>query len=221
MVFNFMTLNGYFKGPGGDISWHSHSKEEEGEFAGEMAQMGGTLLFGRVTYEMMVAYWPTPAAKKDVPAVADGMNKSEKIVFSRTLKKADWQNARVVNGDIVEEVRRLKGVAGGGSAKGDGGKAAGGGSATGDGGKGAGGGSATGGDGMAASDMCILGSGSIVTQLAAAGLIDEYMFMVDPLILGEGTPVCKGMGHALNLKLKKTRTFKSGTLLLTYEPIAK
>jgi len=201
MVFNFMTLNGYFKGPGGDISWHSHSQEEEGEFAGEMAQMGGTLLFGRVTYEMMAAYWPTPDAKRDVPAVADGMNKSEKIVFSRTLKKTDWHNSRIVNGDIVEEVRRLKGVSGRGKA--------------------VGGGSATGGGGMAASDMCILGSGSIVTQLAAAGLIDEYMFMVDPLILGEGTPVCKGMGHALTLKLKTTRTFKSGTLLLTYEPISK
>jgi len=140
-VFNFMTLNGYFKGPGGDISWHSHSHEEEGEFAGEMAQMGGAHLFGRVTYEMMVAYWPTPDAKKNYPAVADGMNKSEKIVFSKTLKKVDWQNARIVNGDIVEEVRKLKGIAGGGRA--------------------------TKGDGMAASDMCILGSGSIVTQLAA------------------------------------------------------
>jgi dihydrofolate reductase len=111
------------------------------------------------------------------------MNKSEKIVFSRTLKKVDWHNSRIVNGDIVEEMRKLKAGSG--------------------------------------SDMCILGSGSIVTQMAAAGLIDEYMFMVDPVILGEGTPVCKGMDHALNLKLKKTRTFKSGTLLLTYEPISK
>jgi dihydrofolate reductase len=182
-VFNFMTLNGYFKGPGEDISWHSHSAEEEGEFAGEMAQMGGAHLFGRVTYEMMVAYWPTPDAKKKFPAVADGMNKAEKIVFSRTLKKVDWQNSRLVNGDIVEEMRKLKAGSG--------------------------------------NDMCILGSGSIVTQMAAAGLIDEYMFMVDPLILGEGTPICKGMDHILHLKLKKTRTFKSGTLLLTYEPISK
>ena len=205
LVFNFITLNGYFKGPADDISWHSHSHEEEGEFAGEMARMGGTLLFGRVTYEMMATYWPTPDAKKNAPAVADGMNKSEKIVFSRTLKKADWQNARIVNGDIVEEMRKLKGATG----DGPGGDKAGGSDETGS------------SEGMAASDMCILGSGSIVTQLAAAGLIDEYMFMVDPIILGEGTPVCKGMDHTLNLKLKKTRTFKSGTLLLTYEPIAK
>jgi len=189
-VFNFMTLNGYFKGPGGDISWHQHAQaedpqgqKEEGEFAGNMAQMGATLLFGRVTYEMMAGYWPTPDAKKNAPQVADGMNKSEKIVFSRTLKKVDWNNSRLVKGDLVEEVRKLKEAAG--------------------------------------SDMCILGSGSIVTQLAEAGLIDEYMFMVDPVILGEGEPVCKGMSSKLGLKLKSTRTFKSGTILLTYEPISK
>ena len=177
-VFNFITLNGYFQGPNGDLSWHPHGGGEEGEFAGDMAQMGGVLIFGRVTYQMMSAYWPTPAANENAPAVADGMNKSEKIVFSRTLKKADWKNTRIISDNMIEAVTKLKEQPG--------------------------------------PDMAILGSGSIVTQLAEAGLIDDYQFMLDPVALGEGTPLFKGMKRQLDLKLKSTRTFRSGIVLLTY-----
>ena len=109
-VFNFVSVNGYFAGPGGDISWAHDS--EENDFAAESLQADGILLFGRVTYELMVKYWPTPQAMKDAPAVAEGMNKAEKIVFSRTLKKVDWQNTRVIGGNIVEETRKLKETSG-------------------------------------------------------------------------------------------------------------
>ena len=68
-------------------------------------------------------------------------------------------------------------------------------------------------------DMAILGSGSIMTQLAEHDLIDQYIFMVDPIILGEGTPIFKGISHKLNLKLTETSTFKNGIVLLTYQPI--
>ena len=181
-VFNFMTMNGYFKGANEDISWHKNVVgEEEAEFANEGAQSQGTLLFGRVTYEMMVSFWPTPAAKEAMPLVADGMNKSEKIVFSRTMKTAEWNNTRVISGNIVEEVKKLKKASG--------------------------------------SDITILGSGSIVTQLAEAGLIDEYQFMVDPVALGEGTPPFKGMKRLLSLKLTHTKNFKTGVVLNTYVPV--
>ena len=69
--------------------------------------------------------------------------------------------------------------------------------------------------------MTILGSGSILTQLAEAGLVDTYMFMLDPLALGDGTPIFKGIGIKLELKLTETRSFKSGRLLLTYQPVRK
>src|SRR5580698_7653703 len=126
-VFNFLTLNGFYKGLNEDISWHVHGGEE-GKFSEEGAQSGSTLLFGRVTYQMMEAFWPTPAAKESMPVVADGMNKAEKIVFSKTLKKADWNNTKIIKGDLIEEVKKLKKLPGVG--------------------------------------ITILGSGSIVTQLA-------------------------------------------------------
>ncbi|MCX6143083.1 MAG: dihydrofolate reductase family protein [Ignavibacteriales bacterium] len=62
-------------------------------------------------------------------------------------------------------------------------------------------------------------SGSIVTQLAQLGLIDEYQIMVGPVLLGEGTPIFKGIKEKLNLKLITTRTFKSGVILLCYQPM--
>jgi dihydrofolate reductase len=107
-AFNFITLDGYFEGPKkGDISWHRHGGEE-GQYSEESLQHDAILLFGRVTYEMMKSYWPTPMAMENDPVVAQGMNESEKIVFSKKLKKADWNNTRVVSSNIVKQMKKLK-----------------------------------------------------------------------------------------------------------------
>lgn len=179
--FTFVTLNGFYKGPGEDIGWHRHGAEEN-EYAAEGLKSGSTLLFGRVTYQMMAGYWPTPMAAKNDPVVAEGMNRAEKIVFSRTLKKADWSNTRVVSGDIAEEIRKLKRSSG--------------------------------------PPMTLLGSGSILAQFAEQGLIDEYAIMVDPVAVGGGTPIFRDIKRKLDLKLTGTRSFRSGVVLLSYEPLA-
>ena len=106
-VFNLVTLDGYFAGRGGDISWHNVDPEFQ-ELAKAAANSGNTLLFGRVTYELMASYWPTPLAARNDPIVAEGMNRMPKIVFSRTLASAPWSNTRLIKGDLAEEVRRLK-----------------------------------------------------------------------------------------------------------------
>jgi dihydrofolate reductase len=107
-VFNFITLNGFYKGDRDDISWHRHGVEESEYAAQSMKGDGAVLLFGRVTYQQMVGYWPTAEAKKNSPEVASGMNKAEKIVFSNTLKSATWENTKLVKGDIVAEIKKLK-----------------------------------------------------------------------------------------------------------------
>jgi len=68
--------------------------------------------------------------------------------------------------------------------------------------------------------MAILGSGSIVSQLAPEGLIDEYQVVVNPVVLGKGRTMFEGIKEKLNLKLTKTRTFGNGNVLLCYEPAA-
>ncbi len=106
-VFNLMTLDGYIAGEGGDISWHNVDEEFQ-ELANAASNSGNTILFGRVTYELMAGFWPTPEAIRTDPIVAAGMNKAEKVVFSRTLQKADWNNTRLVKDDMLAEVRRLE-----------------------------------------------------------------------------------------------------------------
>ncbi len=110
IAFNSVSLDGFMADQKGDMSWaHGDGDDSEwNDFVAGNAQGGGTLLFGRVTYDMMAGYWPTPQAAQRNPAVAEGMNRSQKVVFSRTLKNATWQNTSVVTGDIVAEVRRLK-----------------------------------------------------------------------------------------------------------------
>lgn len=181
VVFNLVTLDGYFAGPGGDISWH-HVDAEFQEFAEKNSNSGNTLIFGRVTYELMASYWPSPDALKNDPIVAEGMNSSPKIVFSRTLTKADWVNTRLVKDDMLEEVRKLKQQPG--------------------------------------HDLTILGSGTIVAQLAQAGLIDEYQILLNPVVLGKGRTMFEGIKDKLTLKLTTTRTFGNGSVLLCYVPAA-
>jgi len=181
LVYNFVSANGCFKGPNEDISWaHQSASQQESDFAAENAQGGATLLFGRKTYEMMVSYWPTPDARKNNPGVADGMNKAEKIVFSRTLKKVDWNNTRIISNNMEEEVKKLK---------------------------------------QSGNDITILGSGSIVNQLAEAGLIDEFQVMFHPVAIGTGTQFLKDIKKKIALELTRTRAFKNGIVLLCYQPV--
>jgi len=107
ILFNLVTLDGFFAGPDGDISWHNVD-EEFNEFAIQQLDTIGALLFGRVTYEVMASYWPTPIALEDDPVVAGKMNSLPKFVFSRTLEKVYWQNTRLVNENAPDEVSRLK-----------------------------------------------------------------------------------------------------------------
>lgn len=108
-VFNSVTLDGYFSGTDGDISWaHDANDAEFNEFVDGNATAGGVLLFGRITYELMTRYWPTPQAAKNDPVVAERMNSLRKVVFSRTLTGVSWNNTKLVKGDLAAEVRRMK-----------------------------------------------------------------------------------------------------------------
>src|SRR5205085_11643140 len=91
-LFMMVTLDGFFEGPNQEIDWHNVD-EEFNEFAIDQLDDVDTLLFGRVTYQLMASYWPTQSAKENDPIVADKMNTVPKIVFSKTLDKAEWNNS--------------------------------------------------------------------------------------------------------------------------------
>src|SRR5271157_3723631 len=110
IVFNHVTLDGYFVSVNGDFSWAKNGNDdaEYSAFVAENASGGGQLLFGRITYELMASYWPTPNAIKNDPIVAERMNSMPKVVFSRTLDKVSWTNTKLVKGDIASEIRKMK-----------------------------------------------------------------------------------------------------------------
>ena len=108
IVSNVVTLDGYFEGAEKEIDWFTVS---EGFFAyaRKVLASADTLLFGRITYELMLAFWPN--ATNEDPVITEKMNSLPKIVFSNTLKKAEWgkwNNAKVVNGNILDEITKIK-----------------------------------------------------------------------------------------------------------------
>ena len=109
------------------------------------------------------------------------MNNLPKVVFSRTLDKASWNNTKVVKSGIAAAIRKMKREPG--------------------------------------EDMAIMGSGSIVSQLAQEGLIDEFQIVVNPVVLGKGRTMFEGVTEKLTLKQTKTRRFRDGNVLLCYQPM--
>src|ERR1700733_8839153 len=163
IVQEMITVDGFFAGPNGEIDWH-HVDSEFNEYAIEFLNTVDTLMFGRITYDLMESYWPTSAALQDDPIVAEKMNNLSKI-FSE------------IN---TEEIRKMKQVPG--------------------------------------KDIAIFGSGIIVTTLTELGLIDEYRFIVNPVILGKGKTLFSNLEKKPGLQLLKTQEFKSGNVLLYYRP---
>ena len=81
---------------------------EQGAFAIEQMKQTDTLLFGWNTYEMMSKFWPTEQAQKSNPILAEKMNTTAKIAFSKQARKVEWQNTRLISKNALKEVEKLK-----------------------------------------------------------------------------------------------------------------
>lgn len=181
-AFIHTSIDGYYCDASGDMSF-AHKPPTDTEwhaFTADNAKGGGQLLFGRITYEMMASWWPTPMAAQAMPEVAASMNAMPKIVFSRTLETATWSNTALIKTDLVTAVTKAKQESG--------------------------------------PNMATLGSGTIVRQLAAAGLIDTLQIVVNPVALGGGKSLFGGIEQRLGFTLTNSRTFKNGAVVLWYEP---
>jgi len=141
------------------------------------------LLFGRITYQLMVPYWPDVAREQseseatlEFARVFDAL---DKIVFSTTLQHAGGKNTRLVTADPAEEVLALKHHPG--------------------------------------KNICV-GSLSIASQLSARGLIDEYRFVIHPVVAGKGPRLFETVTPRDNLRLALmgSKTFQSGAVALHY-----
>lgn len=111
ILFNMISLDGFFEGPDDDLGWHV-TDEEFDQFAIEQLKQVGAILFGRKTYMMMASFWTSQDAKAEDPTVADLMNNTPKVVFSHTLQAVKWNNSRLVKGNAADEIRKMKNLPG-------------------------------------------------------------------------------------------------------------
>jgi dihydrofolate reductase len=111
IVSEMVTLDGFFAGPKGEIDWHVVD-EEFNQYAIELLNTVDTILFGRVTYQLFESYWPAaamnPSTSKSDLAIAHKINNITKIVFSKTMDKVEWNNARLAKEVIQEEIAKMK-----------------------------------------------------------------------------------------------------------------
>jgi dihydrofolate reductase len=103
----FVSVDGYISGQNGEFDWFVWDKEME-NYSVDLVKTVDTMLFGRKTYQLMESYWPNASPPEESPIIIDAMNNTPKVVFSRTLEKAGWNNSRLVEENAKEEVVRLK-----------------------------------------------------------------------------------------------------------------
>lgn len=105
-----MTLDGYFEGnQNWDLSFHNVVWGQELEkLSIEQLKSADYLLFGRVTYEGMAAYWTKAEGETAEQEIAKLMNSIPKIVCSKTLKSAEWNNTTIISENVSEEIQKIK-----------------------------------------------------------------------------------------------------------------
>jgi dihydrofolate reductase len=111
VLFMHLSLDGFAADANGGLDWISYDSDLQQYNEGIVATVGSPV-YGRLTYELMAGYWPTVLDDRDASEHskehAQWVDKATKIVFSRTMKKAEWNNTIVINDNITEEINRLK-----------------------------------------------------------------------------------------------------------------
>lgn len=156
LTFNNVSVNGYFADAEGSLDQVVPDPELSESVLKDDEEID-TAHFGRVTNQPIEGFWPhvakDPSTPSDLRAFADALTDMQRVVFSRTLKKVGWTNAKIFPKLVPSKFESMKRPQGG--------------------------------------DMIVFGSGSIAEQLPALGLIDEYGFIVNPVLFGRGRP-CSG-----------------------------
>lgn len=175
-----ISLDGYIEGPHHELDWVI-ADDDLHDFYSDLLEQTDLIMYGRVTYELMVRYWPMapsdPSLPKGMLRYANTINPMKKIVFSSTLKNAEW-NTQIIHTLIPEKISKLKAQPGG--------------------------------------NIALGGGAAIAQEFIQNGLVDEFQLLVQPVIIGEGKPLFKGIRDLLKLDFLWSRSFNSGTIALCY-----
>jgi dihydrofolate reductase len=176
-----VSLDGYVAAPGDDLGWSTPS-DELFQWWSDRVAATELALYGRRLWETMSAHWPTadqqPGATPAHVEYVRRWREMPKVVFSSTLESVEGSNARLVSGDAVAEIARLKAEDGG---------------------------------------RMDIGGATLAAAAMRAGLVDEYVLVTAPVIIGGGAPFFPPLDEQVQLDLVETRTFPGGVLLTRYE----
>lgn len=158
--------------------------EEVHDYFTNLMQDVDLLAYGRITYQLMVPFWPDveknhSGQTKAMNDFAQTFNAIDKIVFSRSLERAEESNTRIVSTNPQDEILKLKQEKG---------------------------------------KSILTGGVALPSQLIATGLIDEYYFLIHPVVVGEGRRLFDGtsLPEKLSLKLVESKSLQSGSVVLHY-----
>lgn len=112
LVFDNLSLDGQFCDANGSVDWAKRDSSELTDYVKQTRGDIATYLFGKNTYQMFASFWPTPAGKAANPYFAKILSEGQKIVFSKSLVKADWENTVIeptADRQTIEKLKRSKG----------------------------------------------------------------------------------------------------------------
>ena len=179
VVSTWLSIDGVFDADTMPQWFFPFDSIERQQYITEGIMQCDTILFGRTTYEMLASFWPYQT--NDEMGPASKLNSVAKYVVSSKLKKAEWNNTKIIGENIVEEIKKLKQIKG--------------------------------------TEIQIEGSATLVQSLMKANLIDEFRFLVHPIIAGTGKRFFKDGMQTAGLKLVNTKTIDKGVIVLYYETI--
>jgi dihydrofolate reductase len=182
-----ISVDGFVSESNGQKDWIFKSSDETSRaWLVEQTWKWGLIIMGRKSFETMAPYWPTAPGPFAAP-----MNEIPKGLFTKKGFKgihipkaepspatASWAGARVFNGDLADEIRKLKSEPG--------------------------------------KPIGALGGAGFMQNLIATGLIDEYLLVTHPVVLGKGLPIFNGVAQSLDLKLVDVKAFPGGIVAHTY-----
>ena len=191
VMFNRVSADGYFAGPDGNLDWVVPDDELDKGAADNLSDVG-TMIFGRRTYEMFEGFWPR--AIDDSPTAPDphapGRRSPEVRAMAVWINEATKLVFSKTRKDVTWRNSRLFHELDPREIEalksGPGG------------------------------DIMLFGSGSIVSQLTEHRLIDEYQFVVCPILLGSGRSLLRDVSAQLRLDLLETKKYPSGNVMLRY-----
>ena len=108
LVFNNVSADGLFSDNEGGVGWAKRDGEELTEYVKQSRGAISTYLFGRTTYQMFAGFWPTKAGKAANPYFAKILTEGQKVVFSKSLKKAEWENTVIEPNADASTIRRIR-----------------------------------------------------------------------------------------------------------------